>query len=153
MARNIVFSVHTRIDMSRDQKKTPRIKQAQADSSSYQFDDVNSRFTQLRLERQESQDEWGEHFGLKRTSVSSIDLNRQAVPIYVMQVLHNKFKVDLNWFVCGDEPKGTTSAEVQHLERALRQEREAHEATKRHLESEVANSRALRIAFGVDKPD
>lgn len=130
-------------------KSSPRIREGKPDDT-FRFDDVNQRFTSLRLERQESQEDWGQNFNLTRTSISSIELNRQAVPIYVMQVLRRKFKVDLNWFICGDEPKGTASADIKILEKELDAEQKAHAETRKSLEECRANLRALRIAFGVD---
>lgn len=133
---------------AKEKKKTPRIKEAET-TTPHRFDDVNKRFTEIRLKHQESQEDWGKHFGLRRTSISSIELNRQAVPIYVMQVLHRKFNIDLNWLICGDEPKGTASADVQILERKLDAEVKAHNVSRERLEDCLANNKALRIALGV----
>ena len=112
--------------------------------------DINERFRRLRHEKDLTQDEWAKVMMVPRTNISSIERGAQAVPISLMMIARAKYGVDLNWLVMGEE-KSDAANEIQ-LAREIKRLKEELAVVKQSLEECQLNNRALRMAYGVDKP-
>lgn len=62
---------------------------------------IGQRFKSVRIKRKLSQAAFGAELKIDQPTVAKIERDKLGISNEIMQLLHNKFSVDLNWLICG----------------------------------------------------
>jgi len=62
---------------------------------------VNERFKLIRNETGFTQEVFGESIGLKQSNITDIERGKAFPNFNIMEIVHKKFNVNLNWLICG----------------------------------------------------
>lgn len=63
---------------------------------------IGNRFKRIRQEFDMSQEEFGQHLGLSKASISAVETDRAFVSVKVLSKLFFDYDVNLNYLVCGE---------------------------------------------------
>lgn len=63
--------------------------------------DIGRRFKEIRENLGFTQNGFGEIMGLSQDSISAIERNKNNPNVKILEILHIKYKVNLNWLIAG----------------------------------------------------
>jgi transcriptional regulator with XRE-family HTH domain len=62
---------------------------------------IKERFKAIRRDLNLNQEAFGFNLGTNQVGITDIERGRKNLSIEVMEILHKKFYVNLNWLICG----------------------------------------------------